>query len=459
MNQKNNFPTYYFLILLLAFLLSILFWFYVIQNPNRTSNVSNNYIVEKEYWEKEYLPDEIGKIIPIDTTKIIIDSTSNKKIIADIVNIALKQNTGSIAKFASDFKGIYNSNDFKIVYIDSVVNRLQVQLPQDKRVAFKKEVKQKLSNYKLLVWDEALFGFSKTFNDPYYASNNKLWYLDNINIQNAWKVTTGNKNVTIAVIDNGFDIRHPELNNKIVKPYNVIEKSTNVQPTSQNHGTHVASTILAKGNNNEGIVGICPDCNLMPIKIADQNEQMSSSYIIDAILYAIKNKADVINLSLGLQIPFGTTIPTEIQKEMIKSEALDEQEFWNDLFTYAAEQNTICVLAAGNSNVLTGIDPFQRSNKTIKVGAINSNNFKANFSNFGNFTTIYAPGTNILGAKPNNKYEELQGTSMAAPIISGIVGLLKSKNQKITFEEVLNFLETNSEKINNINKIKLQNFN
>ncbi len=461
--KTNKYPFSYFLILFLALILAILFWIIVLKSvvPNSShSSVSvTNPITEYEYWQRKYLPNQPGKIKPIDTTKIIVDTINKRKIVGNLVNIAIKNTTNSIAKFASDLKEKYPSDDYKIVYIDSVINRLQVQLPEKDRVNFKLEVKEKLNQYKLLVWDETLFDYVKTFNDPKLKDNNANWYLNAININKAWEQTTGNKQIVIAVIDNGFDLNHPELKGKAVKAYNVIDKSTDVSPSKQNHGTHVASTIVATGNNNQGLVGICPDCTFMPIKVEDQNGKMSNTYIIDAILYAIKNKADVVNLSLGMQIPIGVNIPLEEQKEYINSNAKDEEEFWDDLFNYANEKNVTCVLAAGNSNIMTGVDPFQRAKNTIKVGAINNNLNKANFSNFGPSTTIYAPGTKIFGAKPGNSYETLQGTSMASPIIAGFVGLLKSKNKNISVEEIERILNSNSIIINNIKVLKIKNIN
>lgn len=452
--KTNKYPFSYFLILFLALILAILFWIIVLKsvvsNSSHASVSVTNPITESEYWQRKYLPNQPGKIKPIDTTKIIIDTINKRKIVGNLVNIAIKNTTNSIAKFASDLKEKYPSDDYKIVYIDSVINRLQVQLPEKDRVNFKLEVKEKLNQYKLLVWDETLFDYVKTFNDPKLKDNNANWYLNAININKAWEQTTGNKQIVIAVIDNGFELNHPELKGKAVKPYNVIDKSTDVSPSKQNHGTHVASTIVATGNNNQGLVGICPDCTFMPIKVEDQNGKMSNTYIIDAILYAINNKADVVNLSLGMQIPIGVNIPLEEQKEYINSNAKDEEEFWDDLFNYANEKNVTCVLAAGNSNIMTGFDPFQRAKSTIKVGAINQNEQKANFSNFGPNTTIYAPGTNIYGAKPGNSYEVLEGTSMAAPIISGIIGLIKSKNKNISNQEILRIINANSISKNNL---------
>jgi subtilisin family serine protease len=321
-------------------------------------------------------------------------------------------------------------------------------LPDNYRTTFKSEIKNKLRKYQILVWDETIFDYQ--FNDPILKSSDYNWYIKNTQIEKCWQETIGDTNIIIAIIDNGFDLNHPELNKKYRNPYNVISKNNEVNPNYKNHGTHVASTIVANANNNEGLIGICPNCSFMPIKIEDKNNIITQSYIIDGILYAIKNNANVINLSLGMQIPYGNKIPLDEQKRIINSNAKDEEEFWNDLFKYADDNNVTCVIAAGNNDVLTGIDPFQRSINTIKVGAINEQNLKTSFSNYGPLTTIYAPGNNIIGAKPGGGYEVMSGTSMAAPIISGYIGLLKSKNKNITNKQISNLLISNSKIKNNI---------
>jgi subtilisin family serine protease len=453
---KDKFPFRYFLYLTLLLIISILFWLMVFgfNNSSNHQTISNsvfggNHEIKDEYWSS-YFQDNISQFIPIDTNKIIVDTLNRRRIVSNVVNIAIKNTTNSIVRFASELKELYPSSQYKIIYIDTVINRMQLELPENDRIAFKTEVKQKLDRYKLLVWDEILFDYVKNFNDPKVTDDNLNWYLKAINIDKAWDQTIGDKSVVIAVVDNGFDLNHPELINKAVSPYNVIDKSKDVSPGSENHGTHVASTIVANGNNNQGLVGICPGCSFMPIKVEDQNGNVSNTYVIDAILYAIKNKADVINLSLGMQFPFDEVIPLQEQKSYINSNAKDEEEFWQDLFEYANKNNVICVLAAGNSNVLTGFDPFQRSSNTIKVGAIDQKFNKASFSNYGSLTTIYAPGTRIFGAKPGNTYEILQGTSMAAPIVSGFIGLLKSQNKNISTREVVELLDRNTVTKNDI---------
>lgn len=460
--NKDKYPFYYYLILLIFLLLALLFWLIIFSIPEEKLVLSNpaekSYPIssqEKNNYNRSYLPIDYNEIQPIDTSKIIIDTTSNRKIISNLVNIALKSNQVSILKLADDIKKIYPSNEYQIIYMDSVINRLQIKLPEKNRITFKAEIKAKLNQYKLLVWDEAMFSYEKTYTDPKLKDQKSNWYIRATNIEKAWDQNTGNKNIIIAVVDNGFDLNHPELKGKSVKPYNVVEKTTNVSPAQINHGTHVASTIIANGNNGEGLVGTCPDCSFMPIKVQDANGNMSGTYIIDAILYAIKNKASVINLSLGMQIAPGL-IPTDEQKKYINSGARDEEEFWNDLFSYANEKNVTCVLASGNSNIMTGFDPFQRSKFTIKVGAVNEHLEKAPFSNYGNLTTIYAPGTNIFGASSKFSYETLQGTSMASPIIAGVVGLIKADNKNITNEEIIKIIQNNSK---NKNGIKIFYFN
>jgi subtilisin family serine protease len=273
--KKNKFPFRYYAFLILMLLVGILLWllFFNLVHINNLKNNSiiNNALTEEHYWQQDYLPKQVGIIKPIDNTKIINDSLNQRRIVSNLVNIAIKNTSNSIAQFASELKQRYPSNDYKIVYIDSIINRLQVDLPENERENFKKEVKVKLNNYKLLVWDETIFDHVKNFNDPKLFDNNTNWYLKSINIDKAWNQTTGNKNIIIAVIDNGFVLNHPELKDKYIKPFNIIDKTTNVNPNKENHGTHVTSTIIAKGNNNQGLVGICPDCSFMPIKVEDQN--------------------------------------------------------------------------------------------------------------------------------------------------------------------------------------------
>jgi subtilisin family serine protease len=458
--MKEKFPRRYYFYLLLVLLLSLIFW-WLILNPNSKREVTVIYRdffrpeTPDEFWKQEEIPDEIAKPLPIDTSFIEYDTVSNINILSNIINIALAEKNGNIAELAYDLKTKYPDDKYRIVYIDSVINRLQFEVPEEERKKIKNEIKIKLKKYKMLIWDESIFQVSATFNDPIFKKPSENWYLSSIQADKLWRSSTGSNNVIIAVIDNGFDLNHEELVNQYIKPYNVVTKTKNVNFNSKNHGTHVSSTIIANENNGKGIVGICPNCKLMPIKIADDNDFMSTSYIIDGILYAIKNDADVVNLSLGKEIKMNNH-DIIAQHLFIKTMFKDEEQLWDQLFAYASENNTICVIAAGNSNLLCGLDAMQRSKNTIKVGSHNQFFQISNFSNFGKYVDIYAPGEQIYGASPNQKYEFLQGTSMAAPIVSGVIGILKSKNKNISLKEIQNYFSVNQIQINGINRLKIK---
>lgn len=437
----NKYPLYYYLFLLFALIFIVIFWVFIF-SKSMNGVVSYRNPIDKS----------IYILKPIDKDKIIKDEESKRKIVSNIVNIAIKDTTNVSESFIKDFKEKFN-HQYQISYADSTINFFQIRLPEENRIAFKKEVKKKLPDYDLLVWDESVFS-----NLEVPSSNYDSWYLDAANLRNIAD-SNNSQNVILAIIDNGFDVSHPSFLGKIINPINVTDDSKNVSPSSMNHGSHVASIAAGNRINNSSLQGVCNSCKIMPIKIEDKNGVISSTYIIKGILYAIKNHADVINMSFGNEIVTNEPIPVELQKQFILNGAKDEEVFWTELFNYAEKSKTICVLAAGNSNMLTGFDPFQRAKNTIKVGAVNENLQKADFSNYGSFTTIYAPGTHILGAKPSNQYEYLDGTSMAAPIVSGFIALLKSQHKNAGFSQISELLNKNSIQLNNLNILKYNNLN
>lgn len=436
----NKYPFYYYILLVLAFILSIAFWWLILLNSGERNSIA------------QYSNDDSIYILkPVDPSKIIDDEVNNRKIVSDIVNIAVKDTLTKTSEFIAAFNKTYDSSEYKIRYADSILNFIQVEIPEDQRFTFKKEVKQKMSPFQLLVWDESLFTRTK----GYFLSTPE-WYIKASNLE--IPVTTVNaSNTIIAVIDNGFDLQHPALLNKAYKPYNVIDQSENVEPNPENHGTFVASVATGNSLPTDNFQGVSQNGKLMPIKIEDENGLITTTYIIKGILYAIKNHADVVNLSLGLEILVDT--PLETQKEYMKNGAKDEEEFWNDVFSYAEKNKTICVLAAGNSTMLTGVDPFQRSEKTVKVGAIDENFQITDFSNYGDLTTVYAPGKDIRGAKPGNQFTIGDGTSFAAPIVSGFLALLKAENKNKSNTEILDLLMKNTEERNSLTILKYKTLN
>jgi subtilisin family serine protease len=438
----------------IAFLSALVFMFLYIISPffigqSNYSQLLNN----KQETLKRILPSNPIYRLPIDTSKIINDEDGLGLIVSDRINIALKDKAIKLEDFAIDLKKEFPDSTHKIIYYDVNTSRIQLQFPEEEKNNIKNNLKNKLSKYKLLIWNEAIFKTATTFNDPSFREIDKCWYFSTINAYEAWNYTTGDTSVIIAIIDDGFDLKHDDLKGKNIYPYNVRTQNKNVFATPANsHGTHVAGIAVANCNNSIGTSGIAPNCSLMPIQIANDGEIFTSTDVIDGILYAIKNKADVINLSLGKQFTAElSNLSIATQEQLIKTTSEDEESFWKELFDYADSENVTIVIAAGNQNISVGIDPIQRSNNTIKVSAIDQNNQKADFSNFGRQSTISAPGVAIYNCLPQNKFDYLDGTSMAAPIVTGAIGLMKSINPKLTNQQIIAILRKTSKNVNSNN--------
>jgi subtilisin family serine protease len=359
---------------------------------------------------------------------------------------------------AKDFKTKYPDDKYKVIYYDNVVKRMQIEIPKEEREQLKKEIPPKFApEYELFVFDEALFEGSYTPNDPAFADRDKTWYLTAIKAPQAWDITRGSEKITVAIVDNGFNLKHPELSSKVVMPYNVWKHSTEIFPQQVDHGTHVAGTALAIADNGKGICGIAPNCAFMPIQIADARGLMTTTSVLDGILYALYQGADVVNVSLGGQFTGLDQFPESVQRDLIQNHFKEEERLWREIMRIAANHNSTIVVAAGNDNVLAGIDALQRPELFITVSAVDKNSQsygKADFSNYGNYSTISAPGVGIYSSIGKNDYATMDGTSMAAPIVTGAIALMKSLNDSLTTKQIICILQsTGLETQGNIGKL------
>ena len=318
--------------------------------------------------------------------------------------------------------------------------RVQFRINPDSREKLLAYLKQDKANIKFAMneWYIQTSGLAQNVpKDPEFNKVSNKWFYQQIGLFEAWNSGFGSDTLIIAVIDDGFDLTHIEFKGKIVKPWNVIEYDENVNASNNKfHGTHVAGTICANINNGFGISGVAPKCKLMPIQIADNNGNMSLTSIIDGIFYALKNDAHIINMSLGQDLSHLLELNEEEQKDLSNSLHAEEAAMWDEIYEIALKENTIIVQAAGNSAVLASIDPMKRSKSSIVVGALDKNNNASSFTNYGNEVDVYAPGVKIYSSMPNNKMGYLDGTSMASPIVSGCIALLRSKNAKISVSEI-----------------------
>jgi hypothetical protein len=386
---------------------------------------------------RDVLPPSQGELPPLDTTKII-RKPGQPVILGNRLNILMENEDKSIMDLAKSFKMKYPSNEFKIVYYDDVVKRMQIEFPPSQREILKSELPSKFApEFDVFIFDESLFERQYKPNDPAFSSAEQAWYLNYIGAPKAWDITKGSTTLTIAIVDNGFSLNHPELESKVVMPYNVWLHSKEIFAQDLDHGTHVAATALALMDNNKGLCGVAPQCAFMPVQVADGAGFMTTTSILDGILYALYQGSDIINVSLGLEF---ASIPSELEQQNLQNNHFKEEErLWNKVMDIADRHNSVLVIAAGNENMLAGVNPMSRPKNFIVVSAVDKSNRqykKAGFSNYGSFSTVSAPGVSIYSAVGKNGYMTMNGTSMAAPIVAGTVALMKSINPDLSAEQI-----------------------
>jgi thermitase len=290
------------------------------------------------------------------------------------------------------------------------------------------EVKSILADHPDVAWveDDTLHKLQYEPNDQYYTSG-YLWGLNKTNCSQAWDVTQG-ENVIVAVIDSGVDGSHPDLednlwtNSQGTWGWDFSDNDAYPSPDGA-HGTHVAGTIAAVGNNGRGVIGVAPNVTIMAVKIFPR---AYSSVCANAIRYAVDNGAKVLNNSWGPQ-----------------SRSVSDRTIENAI-EYAHSKGAVIVFAAGNSN--DDADYYHGGNhpKTISVGAVDSSFRKASFSNYGSTVDISAPGVTIYSTMPSNGYGQMSGTSMAAPHVAGLAALIMSRYPDYSNEKVRDVITGNA---------------
>lgn len=246
------------------------------------------------------------------------------------------------------------------------------------------------------------------------------WHLAKIQAPQAWNVTVGRTNTVIAVLDSGIDAAHPDFANRLVPGFNFVANTADTSD-DMGHGTAVAGVIIAAGKNNLGILGVANGCLLLPVKVADASGFAYYSTIAQGIHYAVDQGARIINISIAGDSPSSTL-----------QEAID----------YAWSNNAVVVAAAGNNANDLPQYPAACS-QVVAVSATQTNDTLADFSSFGTFITLAAPGDNIWTTQsdPVNPYGSWRGTSFSSPIVAATAGLAASINPLLSNAQIVNLLE------------------
>ncbi|MBN8571241.1 MAG: S8 family peptidase [Ignavibacteria bacterium] len=252
---------------------------------------------------------------------------------------------------------------------------------------------------------------------------------NDINIAGAWDITTGSPNIKIGVLDSGMPLAATEFTGRLTPGYDFANNDNN--PTDdQGHGSNVGSVIGAKGNNGSVMAGVNWNSKLIPVKILDANNSGLYSWWVSGITYAVDSGAKVLNMSVG-----GSGFSQALQ----------------DAVTYATSRGTIVVVCMMNNNNAVPYYPAAFDN-VIAIGAINNRGKRAvpfcwgGGSSYGSHIDFCAPGEMILGLNYQNTNAVTYwcGTSQATPMVTGIVSLMLSKNQNLSYSSIYNILKASA---------------
>jgi hypothetical protein len=393
---------------------------------------------------------------------------ADSEYMSDRVIIKLEESTGGFSLFSFFSNDYFDPSDFNLVSLDKIVikeeeprqsgffsmfssTKLQTwySAKLDDNTSVEEALEALRNHPKVLIaepdyiYKTAQVGLPDETTDPNVGQQ---WYLENINAPQAWEHLQsldlpfgGSRDIIVAVIDTGVDFNHVDLNanmwvnsreilgngqdddgNGVIDDYygyNAVYENGNPMD-DHGHGTHVAGIIAMAYNNQLGGVGVASNVQIMAIKAANASGFLTASNIAKGINYAVTHGADVINMSFG-----SSNNSTIVREALINA------------YPYA-----VLVAAAGNDGMpnqpcpISGLPIYPASyDWVIGVMAHDTRNIRAPFSNFDCIPMnsieyeMSAPGVGIYSTITNNRYATWSGTSMAAPVVSAIAALVKTK--------------------------------
>ena len=271
-------------------------------------------------------------------------------------------------------------------------------------------------------------------NDVRYGGQ---WYLARIGIEAAWPISSGDPSTTVAVIDNGCDLVHPDLQAHMRAGYDALDgdddPSFDPARTGNEHGTACVGIVAAVPNNEIGIVGVCPECSISCIRLIN-NGPIPVSSDIRAFEFALEQGHSVLSNSWGFEE--NVAVPSALRR--VIERVMEEGR---------GGLGAVVVFAAGNDAGVIGDDALQAIPGIITVGATTNFDETAAFSNRGASLALAAPtgtlSTDISGAEgesPTDYTSRFGGTSSSAPVVAGVAALLLSHTPTLTQAEVREIL-------------------
>ncbi len=426
---------------------------------------SNTLATTKQNTLSELSTNDILIKIKRGSNNVIKEGNAQNVGIPSLSTILKKYNAQTIEKLAKANKKSSTNDDVFLWYKISLDNKTVTSsltgktktypLLQQLLLELKKDASVEAAEYDYTVSataipNDAYYGTTGTWGQTYAD----MWGMHRINPEPGWDLSTGSATIVVADIDTGIDRNHEDLssnmwvnkneipnngidddNNGYVDDYNGwnFEGNTNDPMDDNGHGTHTAGTIAGIGNNSLGVVGVNWQSNIMALKFLDRNGNGSTSNAVKALQYAADNGARISSNSWGCNC---------------QSQAVD------DALKYEHDKGMVIIAAAGNNNAdALDFSPANNDN-VITVGAIDTTDARASFSNYGQKIDVVAPGVDILSTKSSinsictsttvgTNYCRLSGTSMATPHVAGLAALLLAKNPNLSNEEVRQIIRAN----------------
>ncbi|MEV6343445.1 S8 family serine peptidase [Actinoplanes sp. NPDC051851] len=275
--------------------------------------------------------------------------------------------------------------------------------------------------------------------DPLYTAGYQP-ELSQIKVPTAWETTTGST-VKVAVVDTGVSAVG-DLAGKVLQGYDFFNGDNDPTDDAEfPHGTVVSSLIAGTGDNGAGIAGVCWQCQILPVKVLDDEGSGYDSDIADGIVYAVKNGAQIVNLSLG-----GAGSSTLLKNAV----------------AYANARGALVVASAGNEGTTEKMYPAAYTDVLSVAATTTATTGRASWSTYGDWVDVAAPGitagmwntgeycyndittapANCVGTYQGVQYYKVQGTSFSAPLVSGVAALIKSAHPSYSGWSIQNAIKT-----------------
>ena len=249
------------------------------------------------------------------------------------------------------------------------------------------------------------------------------WHLKSLDLAGAWTYADGT-GVTVAVIDSGVDAHHVDLEGQVLPGLDLVDPDGDGDADPVGHGTTVSAIIAGRSDDDDGVVGIAPKAKILPIRVLDEQNRYDDALIVaKGLRWAVDHGAKVVNLSLGgsgSSATLGAALDYAFAKDVVVIACTGNAS--------ASNSNTGGVWYPAREPGVVAVAGMERDGSTLWSGSIT-----------GRETVLAAPATDLVGARPEG-YWKVQGTSFAAPMVSGTAALIRSRWPDMPAADVINRL-------------------